>query len=200
VKRGSFFYSIGDFILRSRVMISAVAFSLLLIWDIFFEKVRPRALFSLEDVWGPFGTVFVLGGLFFRSWAAGVISKGETLATTGPYALTRHPLYAGTFLIITGFCILIPDGKNIWVVSALAIFIYLPKMRREEFLNSIKFGEQWKRYVERTSVLFPKTFAINIRSGWSISRWLENREYRGVLFSLLMLVFVVFWREFFYGS
>jgi len=177
VKRGSFFYSIGDFILRSRVMISAVAFSLLLIWDIFFEKVRPRALFSLEDAWGVFGTVFVLGGLFFRSWAAGVISKGETLATTGPYALTRHPLYAGTFL---------------------AIFIYLPKMRREEFLNSIKFGEQWKRYVERTSVLFPKTFAINIRSGWSISRWLENREYRGVLFSLLMLVFVALWREFFF--
>ena len=41
-------------------------------------------------------------GIAIRAWAAGTIDKERGLATTGPYAHTRNPLYLGTFLIGMG--------------------------------------------------------------------------------------------------
>jgi len=51
------------------------------------------------------GVALALGGLTIRAWAAGHIVKNDRLATTGPYAHTRNPLYFGSFLIAAGFAI-----------------------------------------------------------------------------------------------
>ena len=45
------------------------------------------------------GLVPVTAGALLRTWASGHIRKLQKLATAGPYAHTRNPLYAGSFLI-----------------------------------------------------------------------------------------------------
>ena len=42
------------------------------------------------------GVAMALIGLTIRAWAAGHIVKNDRLATTGPYAHTRNPLYFGS--------------------------------------------------------------------------------------------------------
>ena len=47
----------------------------------------------------------VLPGLWLRGYASGYVKKNEELATTGPYAHTRNPLYLGSMLIAFGFAL-----------------------------------------------------------------------------------------------
>ena len=41
-------------------------------------------------------------GEALRIWAAGHLEKGREVTSSGPYALTRHPLYAGSTIIGAG--------------------------------------------------------------------------------------------------
>lgn len=76
------------------------------------------------------GGVIALLGVLVRAWAAGHISKNQKLATSGPYAYTRNPLYFGSFLIALGF-----GFAAHWVFIVLAILffalVYYPTMQRE---------------------------------------------------------------------
>src|SRR5262249_43094468 len=45
------------------------------------------------------GAAWALIGLGWRAWAAGTIRKNAELAADGPYALSRHPLYFGNFML-----------------------------------------------------------------------------------------------------
>jgi protein-S-isoprenylcysteine O-methyltransferase Ste14 len=47
--------------------------------------------------------VIVVLGLAVRLWASGFIVKNKELATNGPYALVRHPLYVGSIFILIAF-------------------------------------------------------------------------------------------------
>src|SRR4051812_37627116 len=44
-------------------------------------------------------------GLALRAWAAGCLAKNQQLATGGPYAYTRNPLYIGTLLVAAGLVV-----------------------------------------------------------------------------------------------
>src|ERR1700761_6904871 len=46
-----------------------------------------------------------LAGLALRAWAAGCLYKDRDLATEGPYAYTRNPLYVGTLIVAAGFAV-----------------------------------------------------------------------------------------------
>ncbi len=48
------------------------------------------------------GVPISLLGLALRAWAAGCLAKNRELATGGPYAYTRNPLYIGTLLVAAG--------------------------------------------------------------------------------------------------
>ena len=56
--------------------------------------------------------VAVVGALF-RAFAAGVIKKDSTLATSGVYALTRNPLYFGSLHMGLGFAV----AGGVWYLS-----------------------------------------------------------------------------------
>src|SRR5882672_12080639 len=51
------------------------------------------------------GATITVLGLLLRGWAAGHLAKNQRLATGGPYALTRNPLYFGTLLVAAGLAI-----------------------------------------------------------------------------------------------
>ena len=58
------------------------------------------------------GGVLVILGEAGRMWSSGYIDKNRDLATAGPYAHTRNPLYVANLLLLIGFCIM---SGNLWV-------------------------------------------------------------------------------------
>src|ERR1700679_1085448 len=73
-----------------------------------------------------------VAGLALRAWAAGCLAKDQRLATGGPYAHTRNPLYLGTLLVAAGFS---SASNSLWLGGLFAVvflFVYLPVIQLEE--------------------------------------------------------------------
>lgn len=109
---------------------------------------RPRPVTLLAGV-----TISVFG-LLLRAWAAGHIRKNSELATSGPYAYSRNPLYLGNFLLGLGFTI----GSGWWplglLFGALFLGIYLPVMRVESETLAQLFGESYQRYTRGVPLFY----------------------------------------------
>src|SRR6478736_6948704 len=84
--------------------------------------------------WTSLGAGFAVAavGVLVRALASGHIRKNAALATTGPYAYTRNPLYLGSIIIALGFVVM---ARNVWIglgAVAMFAFIYLPVIASEE--------------------------------------------------------------------
>jgi protein-S-isoprenylcysteine O-methyltransferase Ste14 len=84
--------------------------------------------------------------------------EGHKLATSGPYAYVRHPIYTGMLgmLVATGLAI------SHWVAlpAALAIFVVgtVIRVRSEEKLLREAFGEQYQTYAQRVPAIVPRLY------------------------------------------
>jgi len=68
------------------------------------------------------GTLVVILGAAGRTWALGYIDKDAELATAGPYAFTRNPLYVFNLTMCLGFCVM---GNNLYpAIACLLIFFW----------------------------------------------------------------------------
>jgi len=131
---------------------------------------------------GP-GIALALCGCAVRLWGTGHLHKNKILATGGPYAFVRHPLYVGTFLVILGLGLM--SGQDIALyallpVALLVFFIYYaPKKERVESDRlRRRFGDDFDRYQAAVWGYVPKPFPYEHRQGrfaWAGVR--ENREY-----------------------
>jgi protein-S-isoprenylcysteine O-methyltransferase Ste14 len=139
------------------------------------------------------GVAIVAAGIIVRALASGHIQKNAALATTGPYAYTRNPLYLGSIIIAAGFIV---AARNVWIgMGALAMFafIYLPVITAEEkYLRSAFSG--YDRYASEVPRFLPRL--TRYRSGvdveestgrFSAALYLRHREYNAALGSALML-------------
>ena len=117
---------------------------------LFFLLSRPRPLTLIV------GVAVALPGLALRTWATGYLRKNDALATAGPYAYTRNPLYLGSFLIGLGFTI--AAGRVILglVFAAFFVGIYVPVMRVESATLEELFGEKYRRYAQSVPTFFPR--------------------------------------------
>jgi len=129
------------------------------------------------------GAAVALPGLALRAWASGHLRKNEALATTGPYAYTRNPLYLGSFLIGLGFTI--AAGR---ILLALIFFvmiagIYLPVMRVESATLTDLFGKKYVRYAREVPLLFPRLTPYRRTTERTFDRalYLRYREYRAAI-------------------
>ncbi|MFQ5355214.1 MAG: methyltransferase family protein [Mariprofundaceae bacterium] len=127
-------------------------------------------------------------GEALRLWASGHIQKMKEVTNTGPYALCRHPLYLGHFLIAAGFCV---AGNNIWVsLFVLPGFwiIFHPTMQKEELLLVEKFGMAYEDYRRESPQFWPRWSKLALRGGhdWKLVR--QHREWNNVLGLLALLV------------
>ena len=87
---------------------------------------RPSG-FSMEV-----GVPVSLAGLLLRAWAAGHLAKNQELATSGPFAYVRNPLYLGTLITAAG---LVVAAREIWLAilfAAVFALVYLPAIELEE--------------------------------------------------------------------
>jgi protein-S-isoprenylcysteine O-methyltransferase Ste14 len=135
-----------------------------------------------------FGSVFILLGLLIRALASGHVRKNEALATTGPYAYTRNPLYLGSLFVGVGFAL---AARSWWVGGVLVLMffsIYLPVIRGEEKFLREKFPE-FEQYSQRVPRLLPRFGAPKSGStadGFSIELYLKHREWNALLGSVLL--------------
>jgi protein-S-isoprenylcysteine O-methyltransferase Ste14 len=138
------------------------------------------------------GTVFILAGIAVRMWASGHIKKNKVLATDGPYAYVRHPLYVGNILLGIGFSL----ASGLWWSFPLFILImivfYPQAIRHEDAKLHRLFGEDWQNWRQNTHALIPKLQAKGASSGqWSFYQSLrQNGEPIIALILLLCLVYL----------
>lgn len=106
----------------------------------------------------PAGAVLIAGGVWFRLWGIRNIGgkahtrKGKRLkklVTTGPFSITRNPLYIANIVIFTGYAVL----SKAWVCIIPALFLtwlmYHFIVLHEERLLERSFGEKYVEYGKR---------------------------------------------------
>jgi protein-S-isoprenylcysteine O-methyltransferase Ste14 len=151
---------------------------------IFLLLAEPRALTLAV------GGLIAVCGLAIRAWSSGHIRKNDALATSGPYAHTRNPLYLGSFILGIGFTVaaagrwwLLPVLGGLF--AALFLGIYLPVMRVEAATLAQLFGEEYERYARAVPLFVPRLTPYSdggkARAKFDLSLYLRYREYRAAL-------------------
>lgn len=114
------------------------------------------------------GIPLIVIGLAIRLWSSGHIMKNSVLATDGPYAFVRHPLYTGNILLLLGFAIV---GSQLWAYIVLALFLYVfypTAIAYEDYKLETLFGDEWRAWSAETPALVPRRIGT---TGGSESRW-----------------------------
>lgn len=135
----------------------------------------------------PTGSSLLLGGavgalgVAIRAWAAGHLAKNQQLATSGPYAHVRNPLYVGT--LVTGIGLAMA-GAHVAIGLALVGFFlayYLPVVGEEES-HLAKILPGFDEYRRRVPRLWP-ALAPRYSGGppFRPDLYLRNREYQALL-------------------
>lgn len=129
----------------------------------------------------------VAGGAAVRMWASGCIFKNKVLATSGPYAFVRHPLYLGNILALLGFAL----ASALWWAAPLLLaflwFYYPTAIEYEDRKLHRLFGEAWLAWSARVPALFPRGRRATggERAGWSLMQSLRRNGEPVVLAYLL---------------
>ena len=149
---------------------------------------RPRGLSILLSL------PLVLGGEALRLWASGHIEKSQRLATGGPYAHTRNPLYVGSALLAIGFGV---AAASVWVVFAVVAYFtaFYPAVIAEEsrFIRG-KFEAEYDAWAREVPAFVPRLVPAGPRAyRFEWARVARNREWRTAL-ALPLLAAVLYLR------
>jgi protein-S-isoprenylcysteine O-methyltransferase Ste14 len=146
-----------------------------------FAMVAAFAWFSHPDVASLLrGLALSACGLALRAWAAGHLAKNQRLATSGPYAFTRNPLYLGTLVTAVGLAIAARSIGLALVFGMVFALIYLPAIELEEqHLSAILPG--YAEFAARVPLLVPRWPSEFGRERFSAALYRKNREYEALV-------------------
>ncbi|HXZ40551.1 MAG TPA: isoprenylcysteine carboxylmethyltransferase family protein [Terriglobales bacterium] len=137
------------------------------------------------------GALSIIVGLVIRGLASGHLNKNERLATTGPYAYTRNPLYLGSLIMAVGFAI---AARSLWValiLIAMFVAIYLPVIRAEESYLTQRFPE-FADYARRVPRFVPTLDRFAGKHGsFSWDLYWKHREYNATIGSVAILAVLI---------
>ncbi|MGA8029849.1 MAG: isoprenylcysteine carboxylmethyltransferase family protein [Bryobacteraceae bacterium] len=129
-------------------------------------------------------------GLVLRAWAAGHLAKDRQLATSGPYAYIRNPLYAGTLIAAIG---VVMASRSIWLAilfAAVFLLVYLPAIELEEqHLRDI--FPMYARYGARINRFVPRRRWKGGEAPFSWSLYRRNEEYKALIGFILALAWLL---------
>ena len=106
---------------------------------------------------------------------------------SGPYRLTRHPLYLGSALIGIGLAV---ASANWWVATLVLSYLAITltaAIHTEEAHLTEKFGATYPDYRDGR--------AAGARRRFSLERALGNREYRAAT-GVVVVLLILWWRTF----
>lgn len=155
-------------IIKALIYNLGLLFSVALLTLFFLEIDLVIKLSNFQSVGTIFiGTLLLLLGLFFRIWASIVFFEAEIkhlskkpqakLITTGPFALSRNPLYLGIIFIVSSSALIV--GSITGIIASIILFIILD-------IHTRYIDEQ------RLEAVFTKEY-IAYKS--KVSRWLGKR-------------------------
>jgi len=121
--------------------------------------------YPFEPVLGMVGVVLMIGALVLfrlthkhlgRNWSVTLDTrKTHKLVDTGIYAHVRHPMYSAFWLLALSQAALLPNWfAGLAGLVAWGILFFL-RVGREERLMVDTFGDQYRRYMQRTKRVLP---------------------------------------------
>jgi protein-S-isoprenylcysteine O-methyltransferase Ste14 len=156
-------------------------FTAVFLWHLYYVPPTYRSLVL--------SLLLVVPGGMLRAYASGYVKKNAELATTGPYAYTRNPLYLGSMLMAFGFA---GASRSLLIVALLAILfaiIYIPTILSEEAYLRTAFPE-FSAYAQRVHRLIPRILPRKkiapaptpVTAGsFSAALYAQHREYNSAL-------------------
>lgn len=127
------------------------------------------------------GSAIALAGEALRFWAAGHLEKGSEVTRSGPYRITRHPLYLGSAIIGAGVSV---AAHNVTVAALVTAYLgatLLAAIRHEEAGMRARFGDQYDAYAQSRAQPVSRPF--------SFERAIRNKEHQ-TLAGLLLIAMV----------
>ncbi len=112
-------------------------------------------------------------GEALRIWAAGHLEKGREVTRSGPYALTRHPLYLGSAIMGAGFTVAARSVAVAVIVAVYLIVMITAAIRSEEAHLTDKFGSSYREYRDGRGGDVARRFTVE--------RVVRNHEYRALV-------------------
>ena len=147
--------------MKSRIKINGIIIFVTFLLIVLFRGIflRKPSLSALEISVRICGLAIVILGQIIRVSARGFKAEnskqGEALLQTGPYALTRNPMYLGILFIGTGIITMFFK----WWVALVFVFVFLQRymtlMFEEEKKLNVSFPGEYAGYQKRTPRLFP---------------------------------------------
>ena len=162
----------------------------------FVERIFGEAV---EEGWDGLALFVSLCGLAVRVLTVGFVpgstsgrntteQRAAVLNTSGAYSVVRNPLYLGNFLILLGFAL---ATMSWWftLIACLAFALYYERIiHAEEGFLCDRFGDDYRRWAERTPAFLPALRLWRRPSLPFSLRTVLRREYNG--FYLVVVVFV----------
>jgi len=135
------------------------------------------------------GVVFVIMREVVRFWAAGYIAKDSVIASGGPYAFVRNPLYFGSLLLSIGYGLVSGFGLlGIVVMVGFYLLFHLAAIYYEEGFLKAKFGQVYLDYFNRVPRLIPSVTPRTTGEGqYEWKQALYNREQTSALFAFILV-------------
>lgn len=103
-------------------------------------------------------TLLIFGGFVLIAAAWARLHRAQrvgALATTGPYAVIRHPQYLGFIAILLGFLLQWPTLLTLLMFPVLVV-MYVQLARAEEREALATFGDAYRRYMATTPGWLPR--------------------------------------------
>ena len=151
-----------------------------------------------QKMWLLCGVGVALVGLLLRGYAAGHLRKHQELATSGPYAYTRNPLYFGSAFFAAGFSIASHSWISAALLAAYLMVFYPVVIRREQAELEKLYGTAFVEYAARVPAFWPRfTAAKSADEHFSWAQYRKNREYEaaiGLAVAMLILWGIMLWR------
>ena len=114
------------------------------------------------------GAIVAAGGSVVILWSRANLGEAWSLipaaaeqsgfVITGPYRLVRHPIYSGLSMVAVGQAIAFSSGPAFIVVLVAVIPSLVWRARVEEDLLTSVFGDGYRHYKRRTSMIVPYVF------------------------------------------
>ena len=132
---------------------------------LYLARPTPRSLAT--------GGAIALVGEMMRFWAAGHLEKGREVTQSGPYRLTRHPLYAGSAIIALGAAVASARLSAMVLIATYMAATIISAIRHEEASMRASFGDQYDAYAQSRGAAGERPF--------SLARAVKNKEHKSVL-------------------
>lgn len=135
------------------------------------------------------GAFLILGGVLGRLWSTLYVGgkKNEQLITSGPYAMTRNPLYFFSLTAMVGASLMF--GSALVAVSVLVggLVIFLFTARQEARYLSYRYGPEYAAYAAATPLFWPRVSRLRSPAEITISVRALKRTFREALVFLLLI-------------